>query len=127
MKSMALVFLLLFSVRAAATDFRLLQLNKTFVEDMSDKDAAALSADPNAVKAKKVETLKLKAGDKLTFANRDIAAHNINATAGADTVFDFGLQPPGAANDRSFEFKKKGEFEVRCAIHPKMKLKVVVD
>jgi plastocyanin len=127
MKKLLILICSAFSLSAAASDFRVLQLNKTFVEDMSDAAASGLAADSNAVKTKKVEVIKVKAGDKIVFANRDIGAHNINGTAGSETIFDFGLQPPGQPNDRSFDFKKKGEFEVRCAIHPKMKLKVVVD
>jgi plastocyanin len=127
MKQVLILSILLLCTNAVAKTFRMVQSNKTFVGDVTDKEADAMFDDDGLLKAKKVELLKAKIGDKITFANRDGATHNVNASAGSDKIFDVGEQPPGAENDKTLEFSKKGEFEVRCAIHPKMKLKIVVE
>jgi hypothetical protein len=51
-----------------ATDYRMVQTNKTFVGDVSDEEAAKMSENLALAKAKKVEVLKLKVGDTVSFA-----------------------------------------------------------
>ena len=60
---------------------------------------------------------------EIVFKNDDDFTHNLYSKKGAAT-FDTGVMKPG----QTFEVKlaKKGKFTVRCAIHPKMKLRVKV-
>ena len=74
-------------------------------------------------KAFAVEEITVAAGDAVTFKNDDETSHNVfSSTEGAK--FNLGIQKPGL--ESSQKFATAGTFEVRCAIHPKMKLKVVV-
>jgi plastocyanin len=70
------------------------------------------------------KSVTLKAGDSIKFVNDDDIAHDVHsATAGYE--FDLGSQQPGTA--ASYTFANPGTVKVRCAIHPKMKLDVVVE
>ncbi len=69
--------------------------------------------------------LSLKAGDQIRFLNRDDTSHNINIIDAVDIAHDRGLQKPGETIDVLFD--KAGRFTVRCAIHPRMKMSVVVE
>jgi plastocyanin len=65
----------------------------------------------------------LTAGERLRFANDDAVVHNVfSATPGFE--FNLRTQKPGQASEISFD--KAGTVEVRCAIHPTMKLRVTV-
>lgn len=67
--------------------------------------------------------LAIKAGDSVTFVNKDGFTHNVHSkTKGHE--FDLGPQDPGASD--SVTFSKPGKIKVRCAIHPKMKLTITV-
>jgi plastocyanin len=69
------------------------------------------------------ERVEVKAGSTVVFVNDDRFGHNVySETPGAD--FDIGRQPPGQRTP--VVFRKAGNFEVRCRIHPKMKLEVAV-
>lgn len=69
------------------------------------------------------ERIEVKAGSTVVFVNDDRFGHNVySETPGAD--FDIGRQPPGQRT--SVVFRRAGTFEVRCRIHPKMKLEVAV-
>ena len=68
-------------------------------------------------------SLTLKAGDTLIFTNKDDVSHNIKIINGDDTD-DKGLQKPGEVIKASFA--KPGSYQVRCGIHPKMKIDVTV-
>ena len=59
--------------------------------------------------------------------NRDEVSHNVSASESKKKLFDVAIQEPGAKNDREIELKQKGTFDVQCAIHPKMKIKLVVE
>jgi len=67
--------------------------------------------------------ITVKVGDSITFVNDDDITHNVHSAGGAD--FDLGAQKPG--DKTSYTFDKAGTFKIRCAIHPKMKLKVTVE
>ncbi len=70
------------------------------------------------------EKIVIKAGESIKFMNDDGVAHNVfSATTGKK--FNLKIQDPGT--EKSIKFEKKGEVNVRCAIHPKMKLKVIVE
>lgn len=63
----------------------------------------------------------VKAGQRVTFVNNDTVAHNVFSK---DAKFNLKIQPPG--DKQSVSFDTPGTYEVRCAIHPKMTLKVKV-
>jgi plastocyanin len=67
--------------------------------------------------------ITVKPGDKIVFRNSDEISHNVfSVTPGME--FDLRRQAPGASS--SVPFDKEGTSEVRCSIHPKMKLIVHV-
>jgi plastocyanin len=70
-----------------------------------------------------VQEVTIKPGDSIVFKNVDQVTHNVfsNSTINA---FDIRIQQPG--NSSTVEFKQAGVTEVRCAIHPGMKLLVTV-
>jgi plastocyanin len=69
------------------------------------------------------ERIDVKVGSAVVFINDDRFGHNVYSdTPGAD--FDIGRQPAGQRTP--VVFKRAGTFEIRCRIHPKMRLDVVV-
>lgn len=76
------------------------------------------------IDGKKVEELKIKSGDSIEFVNDDSAAHSVFSTS-ENYKFNLKIQKPNTSSKQTFV--KKGEAMVRCAIHPKMKLKVIVE
>lgn len=83
------------------------QLNKSFVDEGG----------------KKIESISINVGDKISFKNMDPWFHNIFSLSDIST-FDLGSYPKGES--RSVTFSKAGEAEVECAIHPQMYLAVEV-
>jgi plastocyanin len=69
------------------------------------------------------ESVTIKKGEALTFANDDTVPHNIVSTSKGNE-FNLGSQPPGAATDVTF--KEAGEAQVICAIHPRMRMTVKI-
>jgi plastocyanin len=65
--------------------------------------------------------LVLKAGDSITFTNDDEFIHQMYV----DGLFDSDERKPGQTLTE--QFPRSGTFEVRCHIHPKMKLVVRVN
>jgi plastocyanin len=89
--------------------------------------AAALAASDHPVlqkdRAFSVRSLTLRAGDRIVFTNGDSITHNVySVTPGLE--FDLRSQAPGQSD--TVTFAKQGTLTVECAIHPKMKLQVVV-
>ena len=71
-----------------------------------------------------VKKMTVSVGDVITFVNDDKMVHNIHTlTPGFE--FDLGAQKPGEKSEVSFS--QPGKLKVRCAIHPKMKIKVTVE
>ena len=65
----------------------------------------------------------VKVGGKIVFKNDDIVVHNVfSGTEGQQ--FNLKTQVPGSESSKTFD--KEGTVEVRCAIHPKMKMVVKV-
>jgi plastocyanin len=90
--------------------------------------AAAAAAEDHAVSQKGREfapvELKVKAGDRVVFHNDDDVTHNVFSSSDG-AAFNVKLQEPGSKNPVAFE--KAGVVDVRTAIHPKMKLRIVVE
>ena len=70
-----------------------------------------------------VKKLELSVGSSIKFVNDDDVTHNIHSTTKGQ-AFDIGAQKPGQTLVHTF--KKAGKIKIRCAIHPKMKIKVTV-
>ena len=65
----------------------------------------------------------VKPGETVTFTNQDPVTHNVySATPGME--FDLKTQKPGASTVITFDHA--GTAEVHCAIHPQMKMTVIV-
>jgi plastocyanin len=73
----------------------------------------------------KPNNVKIKRGETLQFVNDDGDLRHHAYLKTASFSFDSGDQVPGSKFD--VVFTTPGEFNVRCAIHPKMKLVVVVE
>jgi plastocyanin len=69
------------------------------------------------------QEITVKPGDSVVFSNDDDVAHNVFCN-NPDCKFNTKIQTPGTKSPVTFE--KEGTYEVRCAIHPKMKLTVNV-
>jgi len=67
--------------------------------------------------------LTVRAGDTVNFVNNDDVVHNVYSITDGH-AFDLGAQAPGTSAAHTFTVP--GKVKVRCAIHPKMKLDVVV-
>jgi plastocyanin len=92
---------LLFAAPALAGDVKVLQ--KNFAFSQSD--------------------VRVKTGDTITFVNEDPVPHNVYSLS-KGLEFEIRSQMPGKADP--VPFQRPGTAEVRCAIHPKMKLTVHV-
>jgi plastocyanin len=68
--------------------------------------------------------LTLKVGDEIVFFNDDTGTHNVFSESPANS-FDLKAQRPGTRT--KVAFPNAGRVEVRCAIHPSMRLAVDVE
>ena len=67
--------------------------------------------------------IMIKSGDSIEFVNQDKISHNVySRTKGHE--FDLTVQTPGSTNIVTFD--APGKVQVRCAIHPRMKLTVKI-
>lgn len=71
-----------------------------------------------------VDSLTLESGDTVIFNNKDEVSHNIQVLDADDNLDDKGLQKPGQSIKETFI--SPGKYKVMCAIHPKMKMTVIV-
>lgn len=69
-------------------------------------------------------TPKLNVGDTLIFVNDDIENHNIQLTKNSKIIEQVSVQKTGQW-DR-LKINDVGEYEIKCAIHPQMKMKLSV-
>lgn len=69
-------------------------------------------------------TLSLKIGDEIIFVNDDTGTHNVFSESPANS-FDLKAQRPGTRT--RVAFPNAGRVDVRCAIHPSMRLSVEVE
>lgn len=67
--------------------------------------------------------ITIKPGDSLVFTNGDSVTHNVFSKSTVN-AFDIRVQKPGEAT--KIDFNQAGDTEVRCAIHPRMKILVHV-
>lgn len=67
--------------------------------------------------------VSINRGDSLTFTNEDDFIHQVYVAA-RNFAFDTDEREPG--QNITQKFTESGTFEVRCHIHPKMKLSVDV-
>jgi len=65
----------------------------------------------------------IKTGDTVDFVNGDTVAHNVY-TRGTPQDFSLGTMKPG--DDKKVTFSAPGTYDVKCAIHPGMKMTVTV-
>lgn len=70
-----------------------------------------------------VSTISIKPGDSLTFINADPYAHNVYSREPKGWL-DLGIQEEGER--MSIVFDSSGKFDIRCRIHPKMRMMVSV-
>jgi len=70
------------------------------------------------------QDLKVKKGDKIIFVNDDDRTHNVFSASDGNR-FDLKAQRPGAKGDIVLE--NAGVVDVRCAIHPMMKMTITVE
>jgi len=89
---------------------------------ISQKDRAFYQSDGgNTVE---ITDMTVKTGDSLTFTNSDDVTHNIYSKSPGNE-FEIPKQVPGTSS--TVIMKTPGSVEVRCQIHPKMKLKITVE
>jgi plastocyanin len=62
-------------------------------------------------------------GDTVVFKNEDPFTHNVYSQS-PGIAFELKVQKPGESSDIKFE--REGSGEIRCAIHPQMKMKLTV-
>jgi plastocyanin len=70
-----------------------------------------------------VPEIHVKVGDVVTFKNDDDVSHNVFSVSKVQP-FNTKMQTPGA--EAAITFTTEGTIEVRCAIHPGMKMLVQV-
>jgi plastocyanin len=74
-------------------------------------------------KAFSAAQIEVKVGDSIEFQNDDDVSHNVFSVSKSDP-FNTKVQKPGSS--AAVTFANEGLIEVRCAIHPNMKLLVTV-
>jgi plastocyanin len=89
--------------------------------------AGAASAEEHKIvqkdKSFSTQDVVIQAGDRIVFSNQDTVTHNLFSRSPGFN-FEVKVQLPGQETPVAFD--KPGEADVRCAIHPEMKLHVVV-
>lgn len=90
--------------------------------------AISIAADPAAVISQKgrkfsPSEVTVKKGSTVRFVNDDFYGHNVYSESG-NSNFDIGLQPPG--EERDVVLEELGIVDVRCRIHPRMRLQITV-
>ena len=69
------------------------------------------------------QSVTVKAGDTVDFVNGDTVTHNVY-TRGSPDDFSLGAMKPG--EEKAVTLSTPGTYDVKCAIHPKMKMTVIV-
>lgn len=124
LNKLVIILSFLYSSFLFAEEHQVFQVGKTFTKELKDSDLEKLKNSRGSfvkrkVAKEKLKSIKIKSGDSINFYNKDTVVHNV---FGLDFNFH---QPKDSVVKKTF--KKKGTTIVRCAIHPKMKIKVIVD
>ncbi|MDO9710883.1 cupredoxin domain-containing protein [Paracraurococcus lichenis] len=69
-------------------------------------------------------TLTLRAGTQVVFRNDDQLAHNVYSRTEGQ-AFNLGMAKPGESVERAFA--TPGTVDIRCAVHPRMRLTLTVE
>ncbi|MGA2997678.1 cupredoxin domain-containing protein [Bradyrhizobium sp.] len=88
--------------------------------------AFALAANQTIHQAGRVfssELTSVRKGEPIAFLNDDTVPHNV-VSVSSGNEFDLGSQRPGTSTEVTFT--KTGEVLIFCAIHPRMKMTIVV-
>jgi plastocyanin len=85
--------------------------------------AAAVTVVSQKGRAFRPKAIEIERGDTVRIVNDDEFVHHVYVKAD-DFSFESGEQDPGTSAD--IVFNKAGEFDVRCGLHPKMRLHVTV-
>lgn len=70
-----------------------------------------------------IKNMEINVGDSVKFVNNDPFFHNVFSLSDA-ALFDLGSYPQGEF--KIITFDEAGEVDIECAIHPNMKMKIVV-
>ena len=68
--------------------------------------------------------MTIRAGDAIAFVNSDVYDHNVYSETPGNS-FNIGVQEPGSTT--RVALSNPGVVDVRCRIHPKMRLTVTVE
>jgi cytochrome c peroxidase len=68
------------------------------------------------------ESVTVKTGEKIKFVNDDNVTHNLTVKTPGGTTRPGVQEKPG--DEVELAFDEAGTYEVRCLIHPKMKMSV---
>ncbi len=68
--------------------------------------------------------LNAKLGDTVLFVNDDRYAHNLYSESPG---FEFNIRKQMPGDKHSIKLDKRGKFEIRCIIHPRMMVTVNVE
>ena len=80
------------------------------------------ASDPSHAHTYAPETLRVKAGTKVTWVNRDTVTHTVSSKG--TSLFDSGSLATGATF--SYTFTRAGTYPYYCTVHPWMKATVIV-
>ena len=69
------------------------------------------------------DRLEIRVGDSVVFRNDDRVTHNVMSRTSGNK-FNTGAQRPG--QESRIKFTKAGSVKVQCAIHPRMKMTLLV-
>ena len=72
-----------------------------------------------------MDSLAVKVGDNISFTNSDTVKHNLTVVTPEEESNNLGTEPPGAVV--KYSPPKKGTYDIRCKIHPTMKMKIKVE
>lgn len=71
-----------------------------------------------------VPQIVVKKGDTIIFTNKDNVLHNIQVIDSSGNIEDKGLQ--NSTQEIREVFMLPGQYTIRCALHPKMSMKIIV-
>jgi plastocyanin len=72
-----------------------------------------------------MDSLTVKVGDNVSFTNSDTVKHNLTVVTPEEESNNLGTEAPGAVV--KYSPPKKGTYDIRCKIHPTMKMKIKVE